>query len=35
VAGKKIEWDPVKLMATNAPEVESIIRPTQRDGWKA
>ena len=35
VAGKKIEWDPVKLVATNAPEVESIIRPTPRDGWKA
>jgi hypothetical protein len=35
VAGKKIEWDPVKLVATNAPEVESIVRPTPRDGWKA
>jgi len=33
--GKKIEWDPVKLLAKNAPEVESIIRPTARDGWKA
>jgi len=33
--GKKIEWDPVKLVATNAPEVESIIRPAYREGWKA
>ena len=33
-AGKKIEWDPVKLVATNAPEVEAVIRPTIRDGWK-
>lgn len=33
-AGKKIEWDPAKLVATNAPEVESVIRPAYRDGWK-
>jgi len=33
--GKKIEWDPVKLLAKNAPEVEAVIRPTYRDGWKA
>ena len=32
--GKKIEWDPVKMVAKNAPEVESIIRPTYRNGWK-
>lgn len=32
--GKKIEWDPVKLVATNAPEVEQVIRPVYRDGWK-
>ena len=34
VAGKRIEWDPQKLIATNAPEVEPLIRPTPRDGWK-
>ncbi len=33
-AGKKIEWDPAKLVATNAPEVESVIRPAYRDGWR-
>ena len=33
-SGKKIQWDPVKLIATNAPEVAAIIRPTYRDGWK-
>jgi predicted dehydrogenase len=32
--GKKIEWDPVKLVTKNAPEVESFVRPTYRDGWK-
>ena len=32
--GKKIEWDPIKLVATNAPEVEAVIRPVYRDGWK-
>jgi len=32
--GKKIEWDPVRLVATNAPEVDAIIRPVCRDGWK-
>lgn len=34
-AGKRIEWDPVKLVATNAPEVDAVIRPTYRSGWKA
>ena len=34
VAGKKIEWDAKKLVATNAPEVEPLIRPTPREGWK-
>ena len=34
VIGKKIEWDPIKLVATNAPEVEAVIRPPYRDGWK-
>jgi predicted dehydrogenase len=33
--GKKIEWDPVKLVAKNAPEVEAFVRPTYRDGWKS
>ena len=32
--GKKIEWDAVKLVAKNAPEVEQVIRPQYRDGWK-
>jgi predicted dehydrogenase len=32
--GKKIEWDPVKLVATNAPEVEHVVRPPCREGWK-
>jgi predicted dehydrogenase len=31
--GKKIEWDARHLKATNAPEVEEIIRPKYRDGW--
>lgn len=34
VAGKKIEWDSQKLVATNAAEMEPLIRPTPRDGWK-
>jgi hypothetical protein len=32
--GKRIEWDPVKLVATNAPEVDQVIRPLYRPGWK-
>lgn len=32
--GKKIEWDSVKLVATNAPEVEHVVRPTYRAGWQ-
>ena len=32
-AGKKVEWDAKNLKATNAPEVESLIRPTYRKGW--
>jgi len=32
--GKKIEWDPVKLVAKNAPEVEQVIRPKYREGWQ-
>ncbi len=33
-AGKKLEWDPVKLRATNAPEIEPLIRRKYRKGWK-
>jgi predicted dehydrogenase len=32
-AGKKVEWDAQTLRATNAPEVEPIIRPTYRRGY--
>ncbi|MGQ9574724.1 MAG: Gfo/Idh/MocA family protein [Thermoguttaceae bacterium] len=31
--GKKIEWDAVNLRATNAPEVEPVIRPEYRKGY--
>lgn len=31
--GKKIEWDPHYLVATNAPEVDRIIRKEYPDGW--
>jgi predicted dehydrogenase len=31
--GKKIEWDAVNLKATNAPEVEELIRPSYREGY--
>jgi predicted dehydrogenase len=32
-AGKKIEWDARNLRATNAPEVEPLIRPEYRKGY--
>jgi predicted dehydrogenase len=32
-AGKKIEWDAKNMKATNAPEVEPIIRPEYRAGY--
>jgi predicted dehydrogenase len=32
-AGKKVEWDARNLKATNAPEVEPLIRPEYRKGW--
>jgi len=32
-AGKKIEWDAANLKATNAPEVEPLIRREYRKGW--
>lgn len=33
-AGKKLEWDFQNLRATNAPEVEPMIRRKYRKGWK-
>ena len=33
-AGKKIEWDAKELKATNAPEVEKMIRKDYRAGWE-
>jgi|SRR5262245_39623261 len=32
--GKKLEWDPVKLKATNAPEADKFIRREYRKGWE-
>ena len=32
--GKKLEWDPVKLQATNAPEAAPFIRREYRKPWK-
>jgi hypothetical protein len=31
---KKLEWDPVRLRAKNAPEADRLIRKTYRKGWK-
>ena len=31
--GKKLDWDPVTLKATNCPEADRLIRPTYREGW--
>ena len=31
--GKKLEWDPVKLKAKNAPEADRLIRKQYRNGW--
>jgi predicted dehydrogenase len=33
--GKKIEWDAVKLEATNAPEVMHVVHREYREGWTA
>lgn len=33
-AGKKLEWDYQNLRATNAPEIEPMIRRKYRKGWK-
>jgi predicted dehydrogenase len=32
--GKKLEWDPVNLKATNCPEADRLIRKTYRPGWR-
>ncbi len=32
--GKKLQWDPAKLKAKNAPEAERLIRKQYRHGWK-
>ncbi|HEY2251418.1 MAG TPA: Gfo/Idh/MocA family oxidoreductase [Planctomycetaceae bacterium] len=32
-AGKKIEWDAANVRATNAPEVDVIIKRPYREGW--
>ena len=32
--GKKLEWDPAKLKATNAPEADKFIRREYRKGWE-
>ena len=31
--GKKLQWDPEKLRAENAPEADQYIRCAYRDGW--
>ena len=31
--GKKLQWDPVKVKATNCPEADQYIRREYRDGW--
>jgi hypothetical protein len=32
--GKKLEWDPVQLRVTNAPEADALIRVPYRPGWQ-
>ena len=32
--GKKLEWDPVQMRATNAPEAEPFLKRPHREGWK-
>jgi hypothetical protein len=32
-AGKKLEWDPARMHATNAPDAERFIRRDYRHGW--
>lgn len=33
-AGKKLEWDPVKMKATNAPEADQYVKRSYRKGWE-
>jgi predicted dehydrogenase len=33
-AGKKLQWDPVRLAAPNAPEADRFIHRQYREGWK-
>ena len=32
-AGKRLDWDPVRLKATNCPEADRFIRREYRKGW--
>jgi hypothetical protein len=32
--GRKLEWDPVKMVVRNCPEADRLIRKTYREGWK-
>jgi hypothetical protein len=32
--GKKLQWDPVHLKATNAPEADKFIQGNYRPGWE-
>ena len=32
-SGKKVQWDAKNLKATNAPELEAVVRPTYREGY--
>jgi hypothetical protein len=31
--GKKLEWDPAAMRATNAPEAEPFLHRQYRKGW--
>jgi predicted dehydrogenase len=33
-AGKKLQWDPVAMKATNCPEADRFIKREYREGWK-
>jgi predicted dehydrogenase len=33
-AGKKLEWDPAKMRATNAPEADQFVKRAYRKGWE-
>jgi hypothetical protein len=33
-AGKRVEWDARRLKATNAPEVEPLVKPAYRTGYE-